>query len=69
MKIGVADYGMMVWYGAVYDYGMKMDALKAIGYDGAERIYANTPDEAYYRLFRCVCVYTQTHRTRRITVS
>lgn len=50
MKIGVADYGMMVWYGAVYDYGMKMDALKAIGYDGAERIYANTPDEAYYRL-------------------
>ena len=50
MKIGVADYGMMVWYGAVYDYGMKMDALKAIGYDGAERINAHTPDEAYYRL-------------------
>ena len=50
IKIGVADYGMMVWYGACYDYAAKMDDLKAIGYDGCERLYAKTSEEAYQKL-------------------
>lgn len=38
MKIGVADYGLNVWYGALYDFGKRMDDLKTLGFDGVERL-------------------------------
>ena len=34
MKIGVADYGMFVWEGGLFDYEQRARDLKAIGYDG-----------------------------------
>lgn len=42
-KIGVADYGMNVWYGGFMDYETRMEDLKKIGYDGIERL---TPIDA-----------------------
>lgn len=44
-KIGVADYGMYVWYGGYYDYNERLDTVKALGYDGLERIYAKSAEE------------------------
>jgi sugar phosphate isomerase/epimerase len=38
MKVGVADYGMNVWYGANYDLEQRLISLKEIGYDGTERL-------------------------------
>ncbi len=37
-KIGIADYGMNVYCGGMLDYEMRMEQLRAIGYDGAERL-------------------------------
>lgn len=37
MKFGVADYGLGVWYGGVFDVGQRLAALKEIGYEGLER--------------------------------
>ncbi len=42
-KIGIADYGMNVWYGGFMDYETRMEDLKKIGYDGIERL---TPIDA-----------------------
>ncbi len=42
-KIGIADYGMNVWYGGFMDYEQRMQDIKAIGYDGIERL---TPIDA-----------------------
>jgi sugar phosphate isomerase/epimerase len=44
MKIGVADYGMNVWDGGVFDYEERWLALKSIGYQGIERL--TSPTEA-----------------------
>jgi len=38
MKVGIADYGMNVWYGGFYDLEKRLDDLKNIGYDGIERL-------------------------------
>jgi sugar phosphate isomerase/epimerase len=38
MKVGVADYGMSVWYGDLYDLESRLKDLKSIGYDGIERL-------------------------------
>ena len=38
MKIGVADYGMFVWEGGLFDYEQRLRDIKAIGYDGLERL-------------------------------
>ena len=38
MKIGIADYGMNVWYGGCYDIEQRLLDLKKIGYDGIERL-------------------------------
>ena len=48
MKIGVADYGMNVWYGGQYDYLDRVKELRAIGFDGIERVYAQTEAQALY---------------------
>ncbi len=45
-KIGIADYGMYEWYGGFYDYEQRMDDLKSIGFDGAERLSAADAAEA-----------------------
>ena len=35
-KIGVADWGMYVWYGGRYDYEERVKSIKEIGFDGVE---------------------------------
>jgi sugar phosphate isomerase/epimerase len=49
MKIGVADYGMNVWYGGLFDVEERLLALKEIGYHGTERLEATGPADALYR--------------------
>lgn len=46
MKFGVADYGMNVWYGGMYDTTQRLIDLKKIGYDGIERLEAVSPSDA-----------------------
>ncbi len=46
IKIGVADYGMNVWDGNLYDYTERFETLKKIGYEGIERLEAKTQSEA-----------------------
>lgn len=43
IKVGVADFGMDIWYGGMMDYEARMEQLKAIGYEGVERL---TPIDA-----------------------
>ena len=45
-KIGVADYGMYVWYGGFYDYNERVDLIKTLGYDGLERITPKSAEDA-----------------------
>jgi sugar phosphate isomerase/epimerase len=40
MKFGVADYGMNVWDGGSFDIEERLVKLKAIGYEGIERLTA-----------------------------
>jgi len=46
MKFGVADYGINVWDGGCFDVEERWDKLKAIGYEGSERLTVNSPDQA-----------------------
>ncbi len=46
MKYGVADYGMNVWYGGLYDITQRLSDLKQIGYEGVERLEASSPSDA-----------------------
>jgi len=46
MKIGIADYGMNEYYGGTYDYELRMEQIKAIGYDGIERLRVTSAQEA-----------------------
>jgi sugar phosphate isomerase/epimerase len=52
MRIGVADYGLNVWDGADSDPEQRWAALKAMGYDGVERLYAVSADEAMRKAAR-----------------
>jgi len=54
MKFGVADFGMSVWDGGLYDLQSRLEGLKAIGYDGIERFEANCAADALTKasLFR-----------------
>ncbi len=45
MKVLIADYGLNVWYGALYDYEDRLTMLKELGYDGLERLEAKTEAE------------------------
>lgn len=49
MKIGVADYGMNVWCGGLYDIEERLLALKAIGFHGTERLTAVSPSDALFK--------------------
>ena len=46
MKFGVADYGLSVWDGDLYDLQIRLEDLKALGYDGIERLTAVSPSDA-----------------------
>lgn len=48
MKVLIADYGLNVWYGDIYDYEERLTMLKSIGYDGLERLHARTEAEVLY---------------------
>lgn len=46
MKIGVADYGMNVWDGGLYDIEDRLLNLKKLGFDGIERLEAVNASDA-----------------------
>lgn len=46
IKVGVADYGLNVWYGNMHDYEWRLKMLKGLGFDGIERLEAATADSA-----------------------
>jgi len=46
VKFGIADYGMGVWYGGVFDTEQRLLDLKGIGYQGLERLRAISADDA-----------------------
>ena len=46
MKFGVADYGLSVWEGGLLDYGYRLERLKAIGFQGVERLEAVSASDA-----------------------
>ena len=46
MNIGIADYGMLVWYGAHFDYEERIDIAKELGYHGLERLYPTSAEDA-----------------------
>ncbi|MFA7636695.1 MAG: sugar phosphate isomerase/epimerase [Monoglobales bacterium] len=45
IKIGVADYGLNVWFGGLYDYKDRLEMLRRVGFDGIERLEARTEAE------------------------
>lgn len=49
-KLGVADYGVLAYYGGFYDYYERIDAIRAIGYDGLERIYPTSAEDALFKV-------------------
>lgn len=49
MKFGVADYGMSVWYGGSFDTEQRVRDLKALGFDGIERLEAIDTADLIYR--------------------
>lgn len=46
IKVGIADYGVNQWEGALYDYRDRLTMLKEIGFDGIERLEAKNGAEA-----------------------
>lgn len=46
MKFGIADYGMNVWDGGLFDIELRLEELRAIGFDGTERLEAVSPSDA-----------------------
>ena len=52
MKLGIADYGMYVWYGAHFDYDERIDIAQRFGYDGLERLYPTSAEDAMMKAAR-----------------
>lgn len=52
MKFGVADYGMHAWAGEIFDVEEQWAGLLSIGYDGIERLYALTAEDALHKSAR-----------------
>jgi sugar phosphate isomerase/epimerase len=54
MKIGVADFGLWVWDGGLYDLEDRLLRLKEIGFQGVEMLAANSACDAIHQaaLFR-----------------
>jgi sugar phosphate isomerase/epimerase len=51
-KVGVADYGLNVWDGACLDTERRLGELRAIGYDGLERLEGADTEDAMYKAAR-----------------
>ncbi len=49
MKFGVADFGMNVWEGGLFDIEERLEALREIGFDGTERLEASSPADALHK--------------------
>ena len=49
MKFGIADYGLNVWDGDLYDIQTRLEELKAIGFDGTERLEAVSEADAIHK--------------------
>lgn len=49
MKIGVADYGMNVWSGGLYDIEERLCELKKLGFNGTERLEALSEADAIHK--------------------
>lgn len=49
MKFGIADYGMNVWYGGMFDVEQRLADIKEIGYEGLERLHAVSPSDALHK--------------------
>lgn len=49
MKIGVADFGMSVWDGGLFDIEERLESLREIGYEGTERLVANSEADAIHK--------------------
>lgn len=45
-KYGIADYGVFAWYGGFYDNDDRLDIARTIGFDGVERLYSHSADDA-----------------------
>ncbi|MBR5473382.1 MAG: TIM barrel protein [Clostridia bacterium] len=46
IKVGIADYGLNVWYGNMHDYEWRLKMLKELNFDGIERLEAATAERA-----------------------
>ena len=46
IQVGVADYGIFAWEGGFFDYLERMKKVGSVGYDGLERLHAQTADQA-----------------------
>jgi len=49
MKFGIADYGMNVWDGGLFDIEARLEGLKSIGFEGTERLVALSADDALHK--------------------
>ena len=52
MKFGIADYGMNVWEGGLYDIEMRLEELRDIGFNGTERLEAVSASDALGKAVR-----------------
>ena len=52
MKLGVADWGLLVWNGGRYNYDDTIDMLRRLGFDGLERLYPKSPEDALRKAAR-----------------
>lgn len=48
-RIGIADYGLGVWYGGNFDYSDRLEKIKAVGYEGIESLAGTEAAEVLYR--------------------
>lgn len=46
VKFGVADFGMYAWAGGFFDYDDRLAAVCEIGYDGLEKLEADSAEDA-----------------------
>lgn len=49
MKFGVADFGMGVWEGGGFDFELRLEELRDIGYNGLERLSCIDAADAMYK--------------------
>jgi len=52
VKFGIADYGVNVWDGGLYDIELRLEELREIGFDGTERLEAISPSDALTKAAR-----------------